>query len=227
MLKISDLNYDWKLSDIDKVQKNKLKVFSFFAGAGGSSMGLIASKNKSSSTCSACPSLNFFFLPLFSSAIIFAPQNKVQGAEASKISKWHRAFFFGVRNDIGCEVDLANSPVFHFKKYAHVKFSEIQEKISEQGTLKEESRLKFLWNKRIYTDNSLEDVVERTEGKKHSLFSAGFIKKDKVCFVERNATSKPIVKIVFIDIANISKTVHLKIKFIHNIPLFLKVNLFH
>jgi hypothetical protein len=34
-------------------------------------------------------------------------------------------FFFGVRNDIGCEVDLANSPVFHFKKYAHVKFSEI------------------------------------------------------------------------------------------------------
>jgi hypothetical protein len=26
-------------------------------------------------------------LPLFSSAIIFAPQNKVQGAEASKISK--------------------------------------------------------------------------------------------------------------------------------------------
>jgi hypothetical protein len=26
---------------------------------------------------------------------------------------------------------------------------------------------------------------------------------------------------------NISKTVHLKIKFIHNIPLFLKVNLFH
>jgi site-specific DNA-cytosine methylase len=75
---------------------------------------------------------------LFSSAIIFAPQNKVQGAEASKISKLnnssqklfsedfgvpqkrHRAFFFGVRNDIGCEVDLANSPVFHFKKYAHV-----------------------------------------------------------------------------------------------------------
>jgi hypothetical protein len=39
MLKISDLTYDWKLSDIDKVQKNKLKVFSFFAGAGGSSMG--------------------------------------------------------------------------------------------------------------------------------------------------------------------------------------------
>jgi hypothetical protein len=39
MLKISDLSYDWKLSDIDKVQKNKLKVFSFFAGAGGSSMG--------------------------------------------------------------------------------------------------------------------------------------------------------------------------------------------
>jgi hypothetical protein len=38
-----------------------------------------------------------------------------------------------------------------------------------------------VWNKRIYTDNSLEDVVERTEGKKHSLFSAGFIKKDKVC----------------------------------------------
>jgi hypothetical protein len=35
--------------------------------------------------------------------------------------------------------------------------------------------------KRIDTDNSLEDVVERTEGKKHSLFSAGFIKKDKVC----------------------------------------------
>jgi hypothetical protein len=33
MLKISDLSYDWKLSDIDKVQKNKLKVFSFFAGA--------------------------------------------------------------------------------------------------------------------------------------------------------------------------------------------------
>jgi hypothetical protein len=30
MLKISDLNYDWKLSDIDKVQKNNLKVFSFF-----------------------------------------------------------------------------------------------------------------------------------------------------------------------------------------------------
>jgi hypothetical protein len=45
----------------------------------------------------------------------------VQGAEASKI--------------------LANSPVFHFKKYAHVKFSEIQEKISEQAALKEESRL--------------------------------------------------------------------------------------
>jgi hypothetical protein len=61
-------------------------------------------------------------------------------------------------------------PVFHFRKYAHVKFSEIQEKISEQGTLKEESRLKYLWNKRIYTDNSLEDVVERTEGKKHSCF---------------------------------------------------------
>jgi hypothetical protein len=39
MLKISDLTYDWKLSDIDKVQKNNLKVFSFFAGAGGSSMG--------------------------------------------------------------------------------------------------------------------------------------------------------------------------------------------
>jgi hypothetical protein len=89
MLKISDLTYDWKLSDIDKVPKNNLKVFSFFAGAGGSSMGyklagcgfnlstpLIASKNKSSSTCSACPSLNFFFLPLLSSATIFAPQNK-------------------------------------------------------------------------------------------------------------------------------------------------------
>jgi site-specific DNA-cytosine methylase len=45
--------------------------------------------------------------------------------------KRHRAFFFAVRDDIGCEVDLANSPVFHFKKYAHVKFSEIQEKISE------------------------------------------------------------------------------------------------
>jgi hypothetical protein len=65
--------------------------------------------------------------------------------------------------DIRCEVDLANSPVFHFRKYAHVKFSEIQEKISEQAALKEESRLKFLWNKRIDTDNSLEDVVERTE----------------------------------------------------------------
>jgi hypothetical protein len=62
-----------------------------------------------------------------------------------------------VRNDIGCEVDLANSPVFHFKKYAHVKFSEIQEKISEQAALKEESRLKYLWNKRIDTDNSLEE----------------------------------------------------------------------
>jgi DNA (cytosine-5)-methyltransferase 1 len=41
--KISKLNnslgISWKLSDIDKVQKNKLKVFSFFAGAGGSSMG--------------------------------------------------------------------------------------------------------------------------------------------------------------------------------------------
>jgi hypothetical protein len=57
-----------------------------------------------------------------------------------------------VRDDISCEVDLANSPVFHFKKYAHVKFSEIQEKISEQGALKEESRLKYLWNKRIDTD---------------------------------------------------------------------------
>jgi site-specific DNA-cytosine methylase len=106
------------------------------------------------------------------------------------------------------------------------------------------------------------------------LFSAGFIKKDKVCLtitggkktilydyprymsdtevvkcgsfprdynfygtsvVYSVGMSVPplmiariaIVKKVFIDIANISKTVHLKIKFIHNIPLFLKVNLFH
>jgi site-specific DNA-cytosine methylase len=49
--------------------------------------------------------------------------------------KRHRAFFFAVRDDIHCEVDLANSPVLHFKKYAHVKFSEIQEKISEQGNV--------------------------------------------------------------------------------------------
>jgi hypothetical protein len=117
MLKISDLSYDWKLSDIDKVQKNKLKVFSFFAGAGGSSMGyklagcdpLIASKNKSSSTCSACPSLNFFFLPLFSSAIIFAPQNKVQGAEASKISK--------LNNSLGMSSLLKNSLMSSQKAY--------------------------------------------------------------------------------------------------------------
>jgi site-specific DNA-cytosine methylase len=55
--------------------------------------------------------------------------------------KRHRAFFFAVRDDIRCEVDLANSPVFHFKKYAHVKFSEIQEKISEQAALKDAKTL--------------------------------------------------------------------------------------
>jgi hypothetical protein len=74
----------------------------------------------------------------------------------------------------------------------HVKFSEIQEKISEQAALKEESRLKYLWNKRIDTDNSLEDVIERTEGKKHSLFSARFIKKDKVCLTITGGTSQQI-----------------------------------
>jgi hypothetical protein len=38
-----------------------------------------------------------------------------------------------------------------------------------------------LWNKRIDTDGGIEDVIERTEGKKHSLFNASFIKKEKVC----------------------------------------------
>jgi DNA (cytosine-5)-methyltransferase 1 len=288
MLKISDLTYDWKLSDIDKVQKNKLKVFSFFAGAGGSSMGyklagcdvlgcldidkvqLMLYKDNLKPKYAFCDDIREFFkrddIPkelfnldifdasapctLFCGANMIAEENKgkkkkfkegqaeqvlddlffeaIKGVErlkpkvvifenvmgllfkknktyvdkiinkltecGYKVSlqklfsedfgvpqKRHRAFFFAVRDDIGCKVDLANSPVFNFKKYAHVKFSEIQEKKSEQGTLKEDSRLKFLWNKRIDTDNSLEDVVERTEGKKHSLFSAGFIKKDKVC----------------------------------------------
>jgi hypothetical protein len=75
MLKISDLTYDWKLSDIDKVQKNKLKVFSFFA----------------------------------------APQNKVQGAEASKISK--------LNNSLGISSLLKNSLMSSQKAYFGFKLS--------------------------------------------------------------------------------------------------------
>jgi site-specific DNA-cytosine methylase len=120
--------------DIDKVQlmlyKDNLKPkYAFCDDIKITTFGfnistpLIASKNKSSSTCSACPSLNFFFFPLLSSAVIFAPEcgykvslQKLFSEDFGVPQKRHRAFFFAVRDDIGCKVDLANSPVFHFNK---------------------------------------------------------------------------------------------------------------
>jgi hypothetical protein len=77
--------------------------------------------------------------------------------------------------------------VFHFKKYAHIKWSEIQEKKSEQAEFKKDTRYKFLWKKRVDTDNSLEDVIIRTEGKKHSLFNAFF----RATFYNFSITHKP------------------------------------
>ena len=85
-----------------------------------------------------------------------------------------RVFFIAVRNDINCkQKDLANTPLFYFKKYKHVKWGEIEENDGYRPLTK---YMMDWWVKRKPTDRTFEQITKR-EGKLYSLFGTNLLKK--------------------------------------------------